>query len=453
MYKKTIQLPDSSKLNQKGFTFGAATAAFQIEGDRAGRLDCIWDSFCASPGKIRDGSNGDIACDHVRRWPADIEILSDLGVDAYRLSISWPRVVDQHGQPRQQGLQFYRELLTELKARGIKSYVTLYHWDLPEYWQQQGGWQNRRTAYAFAQYAQIVANALGDLVYSYATLNEPFCSAYLGYEVGVHAPGLTSHLAGRHAAHHLLLGHGLAMQALRQHASHAKLGVVINIGPCYPASPAAADVLAAKRADDYHHHWYLQPLLEGQYPALADELSAWLPEHYQQDLTTIAQPLDFIGINYYTRNVYQHSACALGFAGVAAAASDVTQGPLTDMGWEVFADGLYQLLTELHQRYQLPPVLITENGAAMVDVLSEGEVADWERVDYFQQHLLAVDRAINDGVDVQGYFAWSLLDNFEWAEGYLKRFGIVYVDYASQQRILKQSAKQLKAFLSQRKPE
>ncbi|MEO3677881.1 GH1 family beta-glucosidase [Rheinheimera sp. FR7-31] len=441
-----ITLNANSPLLQPDFVFGVATAAFQIEGAAERREPCIWDTFCATPGRIKDGSDGLVACDHVNRWQDDVELIAALGVDAYRLSLSWGRIIRRDGSINSEGLNFYLQLLEVLKARNIKAFVTLYHWDLPQYLQDNGGWLNRDTAYKFADYAKVVAQAFGDRVYSYATLNEPFCSAYLSYEAGIHAPGVQNRQQGRQVAHHLLLAHGLAMQVLRQYAPHAVNGIVLNFSPCHPATDSAADRRAADMADQYHNHWYIQPLLEGCYPPLLDELAPGdKPVIQDGDMAIIAQPLDFLGINYYTRTVYR--ANSKGWF------SDVppTTPPLTEMGWEIYPQGLTEILLAMHQRYPLPPVYITENGAAMADSLHDGQVADHSRVAYFHQHLQATEDAINAGMRIDGYFAWSLMDNFEWAEGYAKRFGIVYVDYQSQQRTLKHSAIALRDLFAGRK--
>jgi len=430
-----ITLAKTSPLLQRDFVFGVATASFQIEGAADSREACIWDTFCATPGRIKDGSDGLVACDHLNRWREDIELIAALGVDAYRFSIAWGRIICADGSINQAGLDFYIQLLDALKARNIKAFVTLYHWDLPQYLQDEGGWLNRATADKFARYADVVSRTFGDRVYSYATLNEPFCSAYLGYEAGIHAPGVQNRQQGRQVAHHLLLAHGLAMQVLQRNAPQALNGIVLNFSPCHPASNSAADIRAADMADQYHNQWYIQPLLEGCYPDLLTQLpAAEQPQITAGDMAIIAQPLDFIGVNYYTRTVYR--ANSKGWF------SDVppTAPPLTDMGWEIYPQGLTEVLLAMHRRYNLPPVYITENGAAMPDTLLHNQVADAERVSYFQQHLQATEAAITAGMRIDGYFAWSLMDNFEWAEGYAKRFGIVYVDYATQQRTLKTSA-------------
>lgn len=428
---------------EPSFTFGVATASFQIEGARDTRLDCIWDTFCEQPNTIADQSNGDVACDHVRLWQQDVEMIADMAVDAYRLSISWSRVMHQDGSVNQQGIIFYRELLNALKARNIKTYVTLYHWDLPQYLEDQGGWLNRDTAHAFVAYTELVTTHLSGLVDSYATFNEPFCSAYLGYEIGVHAPGIKSQKAGRQAAHHLLLAHGLAMQVLRKNCPNVEAGIVLNFSPTYPLTPA--DKQAAFLADQYHNQWYIKAILEGQYPALLTQLPATVqPDIYPEDMAIINQPIDFIGVNYYTRIHYQ-STVDNWFNEVELANVEVT-----DMGWEVYPQGLTELLVSLNELYTLPKVYVTENGAAMADTLENNQVLDYQRVNYYHTHINAVSNAITQGVNVKGYFAWSLMDNFEWAYGYEKRFGLVYIDYQNQQRILKESAKQYRALLKQR---
>ncbi|WP_334059565.1 GH1 family beta-glucosidase [Alteromonas sp. S005] len=432
---KNINLPSNSMMLSKDFLFGVATSSFQIEGDRKGRLDCIWDTFCEEDGTISDATNGDIACDHVALWKQDVALIENLGVDAYRLSISWPRVMLQDGTVNEVGMQFYVNLVNEIVKRGMKVFVTLYHWDLPQYLEDDGGWLNRDTAYAFEKYAEAVAKALGEKVYSYATLNEPFCSAYLGYEAGIHAPGKTGMGNGRKAAHHLLLAHGLALKVLNHHCPSSQNGIVLNFSNCHTTTDSEPDKRAAKLADDYHNQWYLQPIIEGRYPDVIDMLDAdSKPEIFEGDMDIISQPIDYLGINYYTRTLYQSDGNGW-FEIVPPETNE-----LTAMGWEITPDAFAELLIELNERYDLPPIYITENGAAMDDVLNDGEVIDDTRTAYFHTHLNAVNQAIDKGVDIRGYFAWSLMDNFEWALGYSKRFGIVYVDYDTQKRTLKQSA-------------
>lgn len=444
--KMKISIPDNSRLKSKDFIFGVATSSFQIEGAVDKREPCIWDTFCAHPGrKIKDDSNGDIACDHYHLWDKDVDLIASLGVDAYRFSVCWPRVVRNDGSINEEGLQFYINLLDKLNRIGIKPFVTLYHWDLPQHLEDNGGWLNRETAYAFRDYANIVSKAFGDRVTSYATLNEPFCSAHLGYEVGVHAPGHASPKKGRQAAHHLLLAHGLAMQVLRNNCPQIDSGIVLNFTPCYSLTDSDDDKRATELADQYINQWYMQPIMEGKYPEILQLLPAdHQPEVVDGDMEIISQPLDFLGINFYTRLFYKAGE------GVHYIELPPENCPITAMGWEIYPQALTDLLVSLNKRYQLPPIYITENGAAMDDELVNGEVNDNNRIEYYHQHLNALHEAINLGVEVKGYFAWSLMDNFEWAEGYIKRFGIVYVDFDSQQRTLKSSAIAYRDFISNR---
>ena len=440
-----LTLPLNSRLQDPAFTFGVATASFQIEGAADSRQPCIWDTFCATEGKIRDGSDGKTACDHLNKWREDIELIDSLGVDAYRLSIAWGRVLHQDGSINHAGAQFYIDLLDELKRRNIKAFVTLYHWDLPQHIEDNGGWLNRNTAYLFQDYADKISRLFGDRVHSYATLNEPFCSSYLGYEVGIHAPGLKKKAYGRQAAHHLLLAHGLAMQVLQKNAPNSLNGIVLNFTPCYPSTETAEDIQAAKIADDYFNQWYIKPIFDGAYPSIIDNFDEHdKPKIEAGDFDIISQPIDFMGVNFYTRAVYQHCPDNE-FIQI-----DVVDAPKTDIGWEIYPKAFTELLTSLNEKYPLPPLYITENGAAMADKLIDGQVNDQDRLSYYQNHLAAVDAAIEQGVDIQGYFAWSLMDNFEWAEGYLKRFGIVYVDYESQQRVIKASGLAYRDFITSR---
>ena len=415
-----------------GFTFGVATSSFQIEGatHEDGRGQSIWDTFCREPGRIRDNTNGDSACEHYHRLEEDLDLIARLGVSAYRFSVAWPRIQGNgRGKANEAGLAFYERLVDGLLKRGIEPHLTLYHWDLPQALQDEGGWTNRQTAYAFAEYARIVATRLGQRVRSIATLNEPWCSSILSYQIGEHAPGLQDRAAALSAAHHLLLGHGLAMHAMRALELSADLGIVINLEPAYAQTPS--DEAAARISDGTFNRWFLDPLLRGEYPQdIWSFYAADVPTVNDGDFELIRTELDFMGINYYTRRF------------VSADRSPLTASSYTDMGWEVFPQGLYDLLTRLQRDYPLPPVMITENGAAYADTQdSAGEIHDSERVAYFDKHLRAVLDAIKAGVNVRGYFAWSLMDNFEWAHGYSKRFGLVYVDYATQERTFKDSAK------------
>ena len=440
----TITLSADSPMRHPDFIFGTATSSYQIEGARDERATCIWDTFCATPGKIKDGSNGDNACEHLTHWREDVELISSLGFDAYRFSISWPRILNEHGDINQDGIDFYLNMLDTLIEKGIKPFVTLYHWDLPQCWEDKGGWLNRDTAYAFADYVDVVTKAFGDRVYSYATLNEPFCSAYLGYEMGVHAPGKVGKEFGKKAIHHLLLAHGLGMRVLRRNSPNSQNGIVLNFTPMYPETPN--DQQAAELAHTHFNDWYIRPILKGSYPALIDDIpQAHRPDIAPGDLAIIAEPIDYLGVNYYFREF----VCAdskEGFKQLPPPADS----EVTAMGWEVYPQALTELLLRFDQEFDLPPIIITENGLASDDVNSNGIIDDKQRQRYFQSHFAAVDKAMVSGIDIHGYFVWSLMDNFEWAEGYEKRFGIVHVDYDTQVRTPKESARQLKWILSQR---
>lgn len=439
-----ISLPFNSPLLTKDFVYGVATASFQIEGGYEHRLPCIWDTFCSTAGKIADNSHGHIACDHYNNWQQDIDLIESLGVDAYRLSISWPRVMTQDGKLNHVGVKFYTDILDELKRKNIKAFVTLYHWDLPQHLEDEGGWLNRKTAYAFEQYVELITNAFGTRVYSYATLNEPFCSAFLGYEIGIHAPGLVGKQYGKKAAHHLLLAHGLAMNVLNKTSPDTQNGIVLNFTPAYPLTDTQQDIDSAKYADDYLNQWYMKPIMDGKYPDIINQLPEdHLPDIHPGDMELISQPIDYLGINFYTRQVYKAHPTDI-YEPIAPT------GPLTDMGWEVYPQSFTDLLVSLNKTYTLPPIYITENGAAMPDTYNNGEVNDLDRLSYYNTHLNAVHNAVEQGVVIRGYFAWSLMDNFEWAEGYLKRFGIVYVDYKTQQRTIKNSGLAYKALISNR---
>ena len=439
-----LSLPTNSAMLSTDFIYGVATASFQIEGGASSRLPCIWDTFCDTPNKVADGSNGLVACDHFNLWQQDIELIDSLGVDAYRLSVSWPRVITESGELNQAGVQYYLNILDELKAKNIKAFVTLYHWDLPQHLENNGGWLNRETAYKFQDYADKISKAFGDRVYAYATLNEPFCSAFLGYEAGIHAPGIVGKEFGKKAAHHLLLGHGLAMQVLAKNSPNSKNGIVLNFTPCYPETDSPGDIAATAFADDYFNQWYIKPLFDAKYPEILAQLPQENhPEIMDGDMEIISHSMDFLGVNFYTRAIYRADADEVFFQ------IDPPE-PLTDIGWEIYPKAFSELLVSLNEKYSLPPIYITENGAAMADKLVDGIVNDEDRIDYYQNHLNAVNDAIIQGVKVDGYFAWSLMDNFEWAEGYLKRFGIVHVDYDSQERTIKASGHAYKALITSR---
>ncbi|WP_407572653.1 GH1 family beta-glucosidase [Deinococcus altitudinis] len=424
------------------FAFGTATAAFQVEGavTEDGRGVSIWDTFSHTPGRIADASNADVTCDHYHRWESDLDLMQGLGVNAYRFSVAWPRVQPfGSGAVNPAGLDFYERLVDGMLARGIRPYLTLYHWDLPQPLQDAGGWANRDTADRFAEYASVVAGRLGSRVASYATLNEPWCSSILSYQIGEHAPGLQDRRAALSAAHHLLLGHGQAMSALRGLNLTSQLGTVLNFTAVSPATQAPEDVAAARILDGTFNRWFIEPLLTGAYPRdVWGHYGPDVPEVHPGDLELISQPLDYLGVNYYTRNV------------VTAAGEQPTPGAeYTEMGWEVYPQGLTNLLTRFKRDYPLPPVYVTENGSAFVDIVEGGQIHDPRRTAYLQSHLNAVHAAMQAGVDVRGYFLWSFMDNFEWAHGYTKRFGLLYTDYKTQARTWKDSGLWFQSFLNQ----
>ena len=434
-----------------GFLWGAATAAYQIEGAARedGRGTSIWDTFCRTPGKVLNGDTGDTAADHYHRWAEDIALMRQIGLRAYRFSISWPRVQPSgSGRLNQRGLDFYRRLVDALLEAGIQPLVTLYHWDLPQELEDKGGWPNRELAYYFADYAAAVYGALADRVKNWLTINEPWCVAFLGYSAGRHAPGRTEPAAAVRAAHHLLLAHGTALRAMRAVASGGQIGFAPNLYLVIPASDSPADQDAARRIDGLQNRLFLDPVLLGRYPedVLADLArvtdASWLQPG---DEEVIGTPVDLLGVNYYSRWVVSAGTpdpaptCWPGSEDVAFAPPEEA---VTASGWEIHPNGLYQLLVRLHRDYPRVPLYVTENGAAFDDYVDpEGDVHDTGRIRFIDGHLRAIHRALAEGVDVRGYFVWSLLDNFEWAEGYSKRFGIVYVDYPSQRRVLKDSAR------------
>lgn len=427
----------------QGFLWGASTAAYQIEGAVAqdGRGRSIWDTFCHTEGRTRNGDTGDVAADHYHRWPEDVGLLAELGANAYRFSIAWPRIQPTGSGPANpRGLDFYDRLVDALAERGITPLPTLYHWDLPQALEDAGGWLNRQTAYRFAEYAALVADRLGDRVKLWITLNEPFVHMTFGYALGIHAPGRALGFEALPVAHHQLLGHGLAAGELRARG----LGAMIanNCTPVRPVSESEPDVRAAAVYDTLHNRLFNDPLLLGSYP----DLSALGPEAYPSfiedgDLATICAPSEALGINYYNPSVIGHADPADN-GGLPFALHEIEGVPRTASGWPVVPDGLRELLIGLRERYgsALPPVYITENGCSTNDALCEdGRVHDNQRIDFLAGHLRALHEAIEAGVEVRGYLTWSLIDNFEWAEGYSQRFGLVHVDYATQRRTPKDS--------------
>ena len=423
------------------FVWGAATAAYQIEGAaRAdGRGESIWDRFSHTPGKVANGDTGDVACDHYYRWRDDVELMQRLGLHAYRFSVAWPRVLpDGRGTPNEPGLAFYDRLVDALLAAGITPWVTLYHWDLPQPLEDAGGWPRRDTAHAFAAYADLVSRRLGDRVRHWITINEPWCPSFLGHHSGVHAPGHTSLPAAVAAGHTLLLAHGVAVQVLRRNVPGAHVGIALSLNLVYPATASPADRLAASRLDGYYNRWFLDPLHGRGYPPdLAALYGADPAQDSPADLAAIGAPTDFLGVNYYAPTIVRDAPDAPFLQARHVSPPD---GEYTHTRWLVHPDSFYQLLRRLYRDYRVPSLCITENGAAYPDPEpSGGRVPDPQRTRYLARHLAALHRALGDGVPVEGYFAWSLMDNFEWAEGYRRRFGLSYVDYATQTRTIKDS--------------
>jgi len=447
----------------EGFLWGAATAAYQVEGavHEGGRGVSIWDTFSHAPGRTKNGDNGDVACRHYERMDEDLDLIAELGLKAYRFSVAWPRVQPEgKGPANQAGLDFYRRLVEGLRRRGVVPVATLYHWDLPQALEDTGGWPVRDTAERFAEYVEMVASAIGDQVGLWVTLNEPWCSAWLGYGTGEHAPGRSDLQLSLRATHNLLLAHGLGAQVLRRD-SRAPVGITLNLAPQIPASEHELDVEAARRADGGLNRMYLGPVFKGAYPEDVLDLAAQgglsLDNVEEGDMALVSAPVDFLGVNYYMTWVVASTerlaeARQAGYvvpdgpngAGSPAALGVAMVGrpwlQRTATGWEVDPSGLTALLVRLRDEYTPAPLYVTENGAAFYDYRGpEGAVHDPERVSYLREHIGAVGEAVRAGVDVRGYFVWSLMDNFEWAQGYSMRFGLTFVDYPTSERVKKDS--------------
>ena len=422
------------------FVWGVATSSYQIEGaaNEGGRGQSIWDTFCKVPGKVANFDNGDIACDHYHRFKEDLDLMKWMGVKAYRFSVAWPRVIpDGVGRVNEMGLDFYDRLIDSLLEREIAPWLTMYHWDLPEALQIRGGWNNREVVEWFGEYAEVLTSRFGDRVKNWMTLNEPLCSAWLGHLYGDMAPGIKDLQTALNVSHHLLMSHGLACQVIRSNVSEANVGIVINVTPAVPATDSQEDSNAAQLADGFDNRWFLDPVFGRTYPAdVIDALGA-SPEIHSGDMKLIAQDLDFLGVNFYFRQTV---------------AADQNSKPLpirsvnrenvkrTAMNWEVHPQAFEEILLRISKEYSPKAIYITENGSAWNDEVINGEIIDDERIDYLARHLDAMRSAREQGAPILGYFAWSFLDNFEWAYGYEKRFGLIYVDYKTQKRTPKKSA-------------
>jgi beta-glucosidase len=425
----------------EGFLWGVASAAYQIEGavNEDGRGPSIWDTFSHQPGKTRNGETGDVAADHYHRWQEDLRIMKDLGVKVYRFSIAWPRILPTgSGQVNKPGLDFYDRLVDTLLDAGIEPFPTLYHWDLPQALQDRGGWPARDTARYFADYAQVVGERLGDRVNYWITHNEPWVAAFAGYFQGEHAPGIQDPVAAFLATHHLLLGHGLACEALRAACrNRPRVGIVLNLTPMHPATDSQADREAAARADAGLNRLFLDPLFKREYPPeLIEQFGPIFTPPQPGDMERIAAPLDWLGVNYYSRHVvrYDPDEPITHLSQVQPVGNEYSQM------WEIYPPGIYEMLTRVWEDYRPPFMIVTENGICVPDVPDlDGRIRDVRRIAYLHDHIAQVHRAIQEGVPVRGYFVWSLTDNFEWAHGYGMRFGLTYVDYATQARTVKES--------------
>lgn len=423
------------------FLWGSATASYQIEG--AWNEDCkgesVWDTFCRIPGKIKDGSSGETAVDHYHRWPEDIDLMKELGLQVYRFSFSWPRIFPEgKGSVNPKGLDFYDRIIDRLLEKGIIPFPTLFHWDTPQALEDKGGWANRDTAQYFADYAKVLADRFGDRVRNWITHNEPFVVAIGGYFVGEHAPGRKDPQAAMHTAYHLILSHGLALKALRESLSKdSEIGITLSLSPVHPLSANAEDAKAARNMDGVFNRLFLDPVFKGSYPEdMVRILGPFFPEIKPDDLKIMSRPIDFLGINYYSRAVFRHDP---DFP-LVEATQVFPEGNEYSMMWEIYPEGFHEIIKRVWEDYKPEKIIITENGIPVPDGVDfDGRIRDERRIRYVRDHLIQVHRAISDGIPVKGYFHWSLMDNFEWALGYTMRFGLVYVDYSTQQRIIKES--------------
>ncbi|NLK21702.1 MAG: beta-glucosidase [Epulopiscium sp.] len=427
----------------KDFLWGVATASYQIEGayKEGGKGESIWDRFSHIHDNIFDDHNGDIACDHYHLYEEDVKLLKEMGVQTYRFSISWPRIFPEgRGNPNEKGVEFYRNLISLLNKYGIKPAVTLYHWDLPQKLQDIGGWANREVVNYYVEYASYIFEEFGQSVPIWITHNEPWVVSFLGYGFGVHAPGIKDISTALLVSHHLMLSHGRTVKLYRKMGLKGQIGITLNLSTEYSNSNDENDIEAARNQDGFANRWFLDPLLKGNYPKDILELfvsnNLVLPQITQEDLEEIYQPIDFLGVNYYSAHVNKFDANN----NLLKAERVSTGRDKTEMGWEIYPEGLYDLLIRLHKEYGGIPLMITENGAAFNDIVDyEGKINDYNRLDYLYRHFREAHKAINDGVNLKGYYVWSFMDNFEWTYGYSKRFGITYIDYKTKERILKKS--------------
>ncbi|MFM7948835.1 MAG: GH1 family beta-glucosidase [Actinomycetales bacterium] len=424
----------------KDFIYGVATSSYQIEGAafEDGRGLSIWDTFSRAPGKVANGDTGDVACDHYHRYKEDLDLMKWLGVSAYRFSVAWPRVIPNGVvEVNQLGIDFYDRLIDGALERGIEPWLTIYHWDLPQALQDRGGWANREITEWFTEYTGLLADRFGDRVKRWMTLNEPLCSAWIGHLYGEMAPGIRNLKTALDASHHLLLSHGRAVDVIRSSVKDAKVGIVINVTPAVPATESDEDKRAADLADGFDNQWFLNPVFGKSYPEDVLQALGESPAIEAGDMKEIAKDLDFLGVNFYFRQTVKHDPTGKPLPMKNVRRENVKR---TFMDWEVHAPALAEYLIRIHQLYAPKEMYVTENGSAWDDRLVNGKIEDDERISYFKEHLAAIESAREAGAPIHGYFAWSLLDNFEWAYGYEKRFGLIYVDYKTQERIPKKSA-------------
>lgn len=435
---------------ESDFRWGSSTSSYQIEGavNEDGRGESIWDRFCATSGNVRDGSSGAAACDHYHRWPEDLDIARNLGTNAYRFSVAWPRIfAEGRGKtPNHKGLDFYSRLVDGMLERGLEPWVTLYHWDLPQALQDQGGWVNRDTVDAFVEYTDVVSRHLGDRIKHWITHNEPWCTAFHGHYEGVHAPGIKCFKTALQVCHNVLVSHGLAIPVIRRNVPDARIGAALSLHPLKPASHSEQDIAATKRHDGLRNRWFLDPLHGRGYPNdVWSILGDNAPVIQDGDLEIIATPTDFLGVNYYFPEIVVD---APGMGAMSTSVVETQNVERTAFGWEVSPEGMVTLLSRVASEYRPAEIYLTENGSTYDDTVTpEGRIEDFQRRNYLERHLLALRQIVNMGIPVKGYFAWSLLDNFEWAEGYIRRFGLTHVDFETQERRLKASGEWYRAFL------
>lgn len=424
----------------RDFIFGVATSSYQIEGafDEDGRTASIWDTFSKIEGNVQNMDNGDVACDHYHRYSGDIKLIKELGVDSYRLSIAWPRIFPEKGKYNPKGMEFYKNMIAELKQNGIKVAVTLYHWDLPQWVQDLGGWEVRESIDMFLQYTEKCFTELDDLVDLWITHNEPWCASILSNAIGEHAPGKKDISAALKVAHHILLSHGMAVRQYHKLGLKKQIGITLNLTPVYPSTTSFVDKLAALNMDGYFNRWFLEPLFKGTYPMDIVNLYAARNCNFDfikdGDFDIIREKCDFLGVNFYNRSLVRFDPMSL----ILCSGAHSTYNK-TDIGWDISPNEFIDLIKMVREKYTDLPIYITENGSAWIDVLENGEVKDDERINYLVLHLEAVAKMNEIGLNIAGYYYWSLLDNFEWASGYSQRFGLVYVNYGTQERIKKDS--------------